>query len=80
MADPSEINPKKLHSADVEQSGLSGPEDKIYRLTRRPPETREASDTDQVAKPELKARPDDHKPEARPSDEPPLVPAAPDSA
>jgi membrane fusion protein (multidrug efflux system) len=79
MADPSEINPKKLHSADVEQSGLSGPEDKIYRLTRRPPEAREASDTDQVAKPELKARPDDRKPEARPSDEPPLVPAAPDS-
>jgi membrane fusion protein (multidrug efflux system) len=79
MADPSEINPKKLHSADVEQGGLSGPEDKIHRLTRRPPEAREASDTDQVAKPELKARPDDRKPEAKPSDEPPLVPAAPDS-
>src|SRR5258708_2144601 len=79
MADPSEINPKKLHSAGVEQSGLSGPEDGIYRLTRRPPEAREASDTDQVAKPELKARPDDRKPEARPSDEPPLVPAAADS-
>jgi membrane fusion protein, multidrug efflux system len=79
MADPSEINPKKLHSADAEQSSLRGPEDKVYRLTRRPLEAREASDTDQVAKPELKARPEDRKPEARPSDEPPLVPAAPDS-
>src|ERR1700687_3883804 len=79
MADPSEINPKKLHSADVEQSGLRGPEDKVYRLTRRLSEAREASDTDHVAKSELKARPEDRKPEARPSDEPPLVPAASDS-
>jgi membrane fusion protein, multidrug efflux system len=77
MADPSEINPK-LHSADVEQSGHHGPEDKIYRLTSRPPGAREGSGTEQVDKPELKALPNDRKPEARPSDEPPLVPAAAD--
>jgi membrane fusion protein, multidrug efflux system len=78
MANPSEINPK-LHSANAEQSGPHGPEDKIYRLTRSPPEAKNASGAGEAAKPELKAWPDDRKPEARPSDEPPLVPVAPDS-
>ena len=78
MANPSEINPK-LHGADAEQSGPHGPEDKIYRLTRSPPEAKNASGAGEAAKPELKAWPDDRKPEARPSDEPPLVPVAPDS-
>jgi membrane fusion protein (multidrug efflux system) len=78
MANPSEINPK-LHSANAEQSGRNSPEDKIYRLTRSPPEAKNASGAGEAAKPELKARPEDRKPEARPSDEPPLVPMAPDS-
>src|SRR3979490_879340 len=78
MANPNEINPK-LYSADAEQSGHHGPEDKIYRLTRSLPEARDAPGAGEAAKPESKARPEDRKPEARPSDEPPLVPAAPDS-
>jgi membrane fusion protein (multidrug efflux system) len=78
MANPSEINPK-LHSADAEQSGPRGPEDKIYRLTRGTPAAKNASSAGEAAKPESKARPKDRKPEARPSDEPPLVPMAPDS-
>jgi membrane fusion protein, multidrug efflux system len=78
MANPSEINPK-LHSANAEQSGRNSPEDKIYCLTRSPPEAKNASGAGEAAKPELKARPEDRKPEARPSDEPPLVPMAPDS-
>src|SRR5476649_2246577 len=78
MTDSSEINPK-LHSAEVEQSGPLGSKEKIYRLARRAPAAREGSGTDQVDKPELKARPNDRKPEARPLGEPPLVPAAPDS-
>jgi membrane fusion protein (multidrug efflux system) len=78
MANPNEINPK-LHNADAEQSGRHGPEDKIYRLRRSPPGAKDASGAGEAAKPELKARPDDRELEARPSDEPPLVPAAPDS-
>src|SRR5882762_6714062 len=78
MANPSETNPK-LHSAAAEQNGLHGPEDKIYRLTRSPPQAKNASGAGEAAKPESKARPEDRKPKARPSDEPPLVPAAPDS-
>jgi membrane fusion protein (multidrug efflux system) len=78
MANPNEINPKP-HNADAEQSGRHGPEDKIYRLRRSPPGAKEASGAGEAAKPELKARPDDRELEARPSDEPPLVPAAPDS-
>src|SRR5258707_2485640 len=78
MANPNEINPKP-YSADAEQSGHHGSEDKIYRLTRSPPEAKDASGAGEAAKPELKARPADRKPEATPSDEPPLVPAAPDS-
>jgi membrane fusion protein (multidrug efflux system) len=78
MADPSEINPQ-LHSADAELSGHHGPAEKIYRLTRGTPAARDAPGARGAAKPESKARPEDRKPEARPSDEPPLVPAAPDS-
>jgi membrane fusion protein (multidrug efflux system) len=78
MANPSEINPK-LHSADAELSGHHGPVEKICRLTRGTPAARDAPGAGEAAKPESKARPEDRKPEARPSDEPPLVPAAPDS-
>src|SRR6267154_1062935 len=78
MANPNEINPK-LYSADAEQSGHHEPAEKIYRLTRGTPAARDAPGAGEPAKPELKAWPDDRKPEARPSDEPPLVPAAPDS-
>src|ERR1700726_957621 len=78
MADRSEINPK-LHSADAELSGHRGPAEKIYRRTRGTLAARDAPGAGEAAKPESKARPEDRKPEARPSDEPPLVPAAPDS-
>jgi membrane fusion protein (multidrug efflux system) len=79
MADSGEINPK-LHTANLEQSGHHGPEEKIYRLTRRPPEAKDTSGSGEAAKPESKVRPGDPKPEARPSHEPPLVPAEADSA
>jgi len=78
MADLSEINPK-LHSADAEPSGHHGPAEKIYRLTRGTPAAKDAPGAGEAAKPESKAWPEDRKPEARPSDEPPRVPAAPDS-
>src|ERR1700719_4179467 len=78
MANPSEINPK-LHGADAEPGGHHGPAEKIYRLTRGTLAARDAPGAGEAAKPESKARPEDRKPEARPSDEPPFVPAAPDS-
>src|SRR6202165_6097381 len=78
MANPNEINPK-LRSDDAEQSGPHRPGDKINRLMRNASEAKEASGAGEAAKPELKARPDDRKPEATPSDELPLAPAAPDS-
>ncbi|MEA2913402.1 MAG: rane fusion protein multidrug efflux system, partial [Bradyrhizobium sp.] len=78
MANPNEVN-AKLRDADAEPSGPHGHEDKIYRLTRSPPEARDAPNAGEAAKPELKARPDDRKPEPTPADESPLVPAAPDS-
>ncbi len=78
MADSSEINPK-LHSAGLEQSGPHRPEDKIYRLTRVLPEAKGASRTGETAKPEMKTRPDDRKPEARPSDKARSIPEAPGS-
>jgi membrane fusion protein (multidrug efflux system) len=78
MGNPNEVNPKP-YSADAEQSGHRGSEDKIYRLTRGTPAARDAPGAGEAAKPESKARPEDRKPEARPSDEPPLVPVAPDS-
>lgn len=77
MTNPNEIDPK-LHSAGAEPSGPHGPEDKIYRLTRFPPEANAASRAGEAARPESKARPDDRKPDARPSDEPPFIPATPD--
>ncbi|MEH2563782.1 HlyD family secretion protein [Bradyrhizobium sp. AZCC 2289] len=77
MANPNETNPK-LYSADAEQSGLHSPEDKIYHLTRSPPEAKHASGAGEAAKLELKARPEDRKPDARPSDQPPFIPATPD--
>ena len=78
MANPNEINPK-LRSDDAEQSGPWRPGDRIYRLTRNASEAKEASGPGEAAKPRLKARPDDRKPEPTPPDEPQLVPAAPDS-
>ena len=78
MANPNEINPKP-RSDDAEQSGPQRPGDKIYRLMRNASEAREASGAGEAAKPGLKARPDDRKPEPTPPDESPLVPAAPDS-
>src|SRR5260370_5861392 len=84
MANPNEVN-AKLRSADAEPSGPHGPEDKIYRLTRNPPEAKNAPGAEnapgagEAAKPELKARPDDRKPEPTPADESPLAPAEPDS-
>ena len=41
MANPNEFNPKP-YSADAEQGGHHGPEDKIYRLTRGTPAARDA--------------------------------------
>src|ERR1700688_909965 len=78
MANPNEVN-AKLRGADAEPSGPHGPEDKIYRLTRSPPETRDAPGAGEAVKPGLQARPDDRKPEPTPAVESPLVPAAPDS-
>ena len=78
MANPNEINPKP-RSDDAEQSGPQRPGDKIYRLMRNASEAKEASGAGEAAKPGLKARPDDRKPEPTPPDESPLVPAAPDS-
>jgi membrane fusion protein, multidrug efflux system len=79
MINPNELDPN-IHNADAELSGHHGPAEKIYRLTRSAPAARDAPGAGEAAKPESKARPEDRKPEARPSDEPPLVPAAPDSA
>jgi membrane fusion protein (multidrug efflux system) len=79
MADASEINPQP-GGADVEQHGAAGPKDKILVLTRRPPEVGTVLDAGQATTPELKARPDGRKPEAGPSVELPLAPAALESA
>jgi membrane fusion protein, multidrug efflux system len=72
MANPNELNPN-MQSA--EQSGAGVPADKIYRLTRRLPEAR-GSDASELVEPESKVGPDDRKPEARPSAEPPHAAAA----
>ena len=74
MADPDEINPT-IYSTDSEPSGPRVPDDKVYRLTRRPPEAKGSPGTGEIVKPELKARPDDRRPGPRPSDQPPDVPA-----
>src|SRR5260370_15923779 len=76
MANPNEINPK-LRSDDAEQSGPWRPGERTYRLTGNGSGAKEGSG--EAAKPRLKARQDDRKPEPTPPDEPPLVPAAPDS-
>jgi membrane fusion protein (multidrug efflux system) len=61
MASTGEVNPKR-HGADAEkavpQGASQGAKDKVYRLTRHPPEARDAPDPDETAKPEAKARPD----------------------
>jgi membrane fusion protein, multidrug efflux system len=75
MANPNEINPN-IDSAEPERSGPYLPEDKVYRLARRPPEAKGSSGTGEAAKPEAKFGPADRKPEARPSAQPPEVPAA----
>jgi membrane fusion protein (multidrug efflux system) len=79
MASTGEVNPKR-HGADTEkvvpQGGSQGVEDKVYRLTRHPPEARDASNPDEAAQPESKVRPNDRKPDARPSGEPHHLPAS----
>jgi membrane fusion protein, multidrug efflux system len=75
MANPNEINPN-IDGADSEQSGPYLPDDKVYRLARRPPEAKGPSGTGEAAKPEAKVGRADRKPEARPSAERPKVPAA----
>jgi membrane fusion protein, multidrug efflux system len=70
-----ETNPD-ISGADVEEIDGPGPEAKIRHLTRRPSEAKGSPGAGEAAKPELKARPDDRKPEARPSPEPSHAPAA----
>src|SRR6202790_2121778 len=69
MANPNEINPN-IRDADFEQSGPRVRDDRVYRLTRRRSEAK-GSDTGEVVEPQSKVGP-----EARPSAEPPLAPAA----
>ena len=69
MASTGEVNPKR-HGADTEkvvpQGGSQGVEDKVYRMTRFPPEAREAPDADAAAEPTAKARPDDRESSGEP--------------
>src|ERR1700738_2995791 len=74
MATANENDPR-LHSAGARQSGPHGPEDKIYRLTRRLSETHGSSPSELV-EPESKVGPEDRKPEVRSPAEPPHTPAA----
>src|ERR1700736_1862389 len=69
MANPNEINPN-IRDADFEQGGPRVRDDRVYRLTRRRSEAK-GSDTGEVVEPQSKVGP-----EARPSAEPPLAPAA----
>jgi membrane fusion protein, multidrug efflux system len=69
MGNPNEIN-SGIRSADIEEIDGRGAESKIRQLARRPPEAKGSSGAGEPAKPELKARPDDRKPEASPSGEP----------
>src|SRR6202795_4583758 len=69
MANPNEINPN-IRDADFEQSGPRVRDDRVYRLKRRRSEAK-GSDTGEVVEPQSKVGP-----EARPSAEPPLAPAA----
>ena len=72
MANPNEINPG-IRGADIEEVDGRGVEGKIRHLARRPPEGKGSSGPVEAAKPELKARPDDRRPAARPPDGPPDV-------
>jgi membrane fusion protein (multidrug efflux system) len=74
MANPNEINPT-IHGAESEPGGAHIPEEKVYRLTRRLSEAR-GSAASEAAEPEAKVAPEDRKPEARPSAEPPHTAAA----
>ena len=66
-----------ISGTDIEEIDDLGAEGKIRPLTRRPLEAKGPPGAGEAAKPELKARPDDHKPAARPPSEPPLAaPAA----
>jgi membrane fusion protein (multidrug efflux system) len=69
MANTGEANPKRL-GADAEsavpQGGSQGAEDKIHRLTRHPPEAKDAPDIDVAAEPAAKERPDDRKSSGEP--------------
>src|SRR6202790_4594666 len=69
MANPNEINPN-IRDADFEQSGPRVRDDRVYRLKRRRSEAT-GSDTGEVVEPQSKVGP-----EASPSAEPPLAPAA----
>jgi membrane fusion protein (multidrug efflux system) len=78
MANANDVNPK-FHGDDADQSSSHGPEDRIFRLTRSPLETKHSSNTGEAAKAESRTRPNDRKPGAGPSDGAPLAPAEPDS-
>lgn len=69
MASTGEVNPKR-HEADAEnpvpQGDSRGAEDKVYRLTRHPSEATDAPDTDAIAQPVAKERPDDRKSSGEP--------------
>lgn len=70
MANPNEIN-ADIRSA-TDPSGSRSAEDTIRRLARRPPEAKAAPGPRDATTPDSKARPDDRRPEARLSAEPPL--------
>ena len=81
MASTGEVNPKR-HGADAEkvvnEGGSQSVEDKVYRLTRLPPEARDAPDTDPAAAPAAKERPDDREWSGEPQHPPaPVAPQAP---
>ena len=64
-----------ISGTDIEEIDDLGAGAKIRPLTRRA-EAKDPPVVGEAAKPELKARPDDHEPAARPPSEPPLAAAA----
>jgi membrane fusion protein (multidrug efflux system) len=61
MASTCEVNPKRLGGDTqkvVGQDGSQGVEEKVHRLTRHPPEARDAPDSDAAAEPAAKERRD----------------------
>lgn len=81
MGSTGEVNPKR-HGVDVEKVILhcdsQGAEDRVYRLTRHPPEARDAPDTDAAVEPTAKERPDHRKSSGEPQHLPPsAAPGAP---